>query len=699
MSFECPVCTSVNDDSARACTSCGSPLQTTTGSGSSTATYLLSPGVLLQGKYRIEGHLGTGGFGITYEGFDVSRSQQVAIKELWPEKAARQGSAVAWPSSITPKERKLQLSKFQLEAKYQSQCVHPSIVKVYEWFEQNDTAYIVMEFIQGRSLYQIFEAEGVLSEDRVKRYFIQVGEALGAVHEQNFLHRDIKPDNILISPQDNAVLIDFGSTREFIAGQTREMSVTLTKGYAPLEQYSYQGKRWPATDFYSLCASMYELLTGELPTEAVLRVQGNLLVPPRQKNPSLSPLLERVILNGMAMKVEERFQTAAELVSALNGQFVAPSHGRARDFIKRNKLSEAGQAYKTCLANEPDNAEATVELAMVQIYTDIRQAKATADQAIQLAPNDGRAHGVLGLLACQQANWSDAYQRLQRAVALAPSAAWIQANYAWAAGKTNRWQEAQMATERALTLDSNNTFAKGLQAWIAAQHQQWRTVIGCAKPAIFWSKRTQSANSRRLQQWVYPLLVTALEKVVKTQSINNDVDRCVQEFLSLNSKSALAWGLQGWRAAKRQQWEETLQSFEKAAELYAPSEWMLLNLGISYERLNNSSAAVQAYENCIQQYSESAYACFRLGTVLAQTGNWPLAKEVLQKAIQLAPDHAAAHHNLAWVLLKMPGEKGKSELRHILSVYQSAISLYEQQKDISMANVIKTAFSKVGMTV
>lgn len=697
MSFECPVCNSLNDNGAIACVSCGAPLQSGDGSG---ATYYLSDGTLLhQNKYRIEGHLGTGGFGITYEGVDLEQSQKVAIKELWPEKAARQGSAVTWPSSIAPKERQFQLRKFQLEAEYQSRCVHPNIVKVYNWFEQNGTAYIVMEFVKGKSLYQIFETEGILSESRVKRYFIQIGEALGTVHAQNFLHRDIKPDNILVNPQDSAVLIDFGSTREFMAGQTREMSVTLTKGYAPLEQYSYRSKRWPATDFYSLCASMYELLTGELPTEAVLRVQGTPLIPPRQKNPSISPLLEKVILNGMKMKVEERFQTSSELIEALNGHFVDPSHKRARDLVKRDELAEANRAYSACLANDPDNAEAIVELAMVQIHIDVTQAKATATKAVQMAPNDGRGHGILGLLACQQADWMAAYQHLQKAVRLAPSAAWIQANFAWAAGKNNHWQEAQTASQRALSLDPNSIFTKGIQAWIACRHQQWREVIRFAKPAIFQSKQVRSANSPTLQQWLYPLLTMALEKEVKTKTINNDVDRCVREFLSLHPKSSLAWGLQGWREALGGRWSEAMKGFESASVQQSPSAWVLMSLGISHERLNNLAAAIRVYESCVKMYPNHADAYFRLGTVLAQGGNWPRAKEALEKSIELAPSHAAAHHNLAWAMLKTPGEKERAEMRQLLSMYRTAVALYEQQNNVSMANTLRAAFSQIKMTL
>ena len=306
MSNLCPACMTENSDNASFCTVCGFGL---TPAGSSSSSYHLPAGALLkQGRYKIEKTLGEGAFGITYKGTDSTNSMGVAIKELWPEKAFRQGKTIIWPHSIIPQIQQQQLSKFQLEANYLSRCVHPNIAKVYDWFEENNTAYIVMDFISGKSLYQVWNEEKPLSEERVKGYIIEIASALKVVHTNNLLHRDIKPENLIIDNQDRAVLIDFGATKEFIAGQSREMSVTLTHGYAPLEQYSYRGKRWPATDFYALCALMYELLTGQVPAQATDRINSETLTPPRKLRPDLSPLIEQVILTGMRTKVEERFQ-------------------------------------------------------------------------------------------------------------------------------------------------------------------------------------------------------------------------------------------------------------------------------------------------------------------------------------------------------------------------------------------------------
>lgn len=278
----------------------------------------LPPSTLLKQKqYQVETILGQGSFGITYRGIDLKNSRYVAIKENWPDSAVRQGTTVVWPHFTTPKQQQDLLWKFKSEAEYLSKCVHPNIVRVYDWFEENNTAYTVMDFIPGKPLSKIFEEEGSLPQIRVKRYCIQIAYALKVIHFNNLLHRDIKPDNIIIDQQDRAILIDFGATREFIAGRTGKMTAILTPGYAPIEQYRFNSKPGPGTDIYALCASLYELLTGQHPPESTARYPSDILTPPRLLVPQINPQFEQVILTGMARELKDRFQTADELILAL----------------------------------------------------------------------------------------------------------------------------------------------------------------------------------------------------------------------------------------------------------------------------------------------------------------------------------------------------------------------------------------------
>ncbi|WRH67815.1 MAG: protein kinase [Planktothrix sp. GU0601_MAG3] len=696
MSITCPACMTENADNASFCTVCGFSL-TPAGSSSSSSYHLPAGALLKQGRYKIEKTLGEGGFGITYKGTDSTNSLGVAIKELWPEKAIRQGTTITWPNSITPQTKQQQLSKFQLEANYLSRCVHRNIAKVYDWFEENNTAYIIMEFISGKSLYQVWKEEKTLLEERVKRYIIEIAEALKIVHSNNLLHRDIKPENIIIDNQNRAVLIDFGASREFIANQSTNMTQVLTAGYAPLEQYSAKGKRYPATDFYALCASMYELLTGELPAAATDRVSSETLTTPRQLRPNLSPLIEQVILTGMRMKVEERFQTADELIDALNGKFVSPLHKRSQDLVNQGKLAEAVESYEKCLTNEPNNGDAAVELSLVLIHLNDSQTEVAAQKAIQLKPNDGRGYGVLGLINCRKSNWSEAVRQLQQATNLSPHEAWIQANLAWALGKSNHWQQAEIAINQAIQLDTESSFSLGLQAWIAVNQQQWKPAIRYGRQAIFKSK--QSNQSQQLQRWVYPCLIVALDKAVVTQQAT-DVERCVQECISQVPDCTFAWVFKGWKQGLQGLWTDAVSSFEKASRLPQANHWAVQNLGIASEQIKDLSKAIQAYETSTHKFPADTFTLFRLGTVLGQQGQWGQARSLLEKAIQLKSDYAEAYHNLGWVLLNLRTSDDQVENpREMWSAYRKAVELYGQQQNYSVANEIKQIFQAIDVEI
>ena len=706
MTIQCPACLQDNPEGNTICSICGyEPLDinSSNSSTSTSSTYHLSSGTLLkQGQYRIEKVLGEGGFGITYKGTNKQNSSFVAIKELWPEKSARQDSNIIWASSIFPKEKQLQINKFKLEASNQQQCQHPNIAEVYEWFEENNTVYIIMEFIPGKSLLDILKNEGILSETRVKQYFIQIAEALKNVHDNKFLHRDIKPENILISDCDEAVLIDFGATREFIDGLSSAMSQIVTPGYAPYEQYSYTSKRVRATDFYALCASMYELLTGQLPVDAVERanslVQGNSsdpLIPPKKLNSKISGLIERVILTGMRIKVAERFQTADELIDALKGKFVSPLHKQAQEFVKQGKLKEAIQAYEKLLTNEPENGEAIVELSLVQLHIDDSQAEITAQKAIQIQPNDGRVFGVLGLVNCRKSKWTEAAKQLQQAANLSPQAAWIQANLAWALGKTGNWQQAENAATKSLQIDRNCTFSLGIQAWIAANQKQWKTVIRAATPAIFKSKQTPSANSQTQQQWLYPLLIFALEKAVVTKQAK-DVERRIEEFIAQSPENAWAWGFKGWQKSKQSLWNEALPCFDRATSQTEVSSSIVINYGIALEYSNNIQEAIRIYETHSHKFGDNAIVLFRLGTLLGGIGQWIQAKSYLDKAINLKPDYAEAYHNKGWVLLHDRNQNGEvKNIRELLFAYRQAAKFYEQQHKSNLSQTIIQAFQLI----
>jgi eukaryotic-like serine/threonine-protein kinase len=688
----CPACLTDNPDSALSCSFCGNSLASQQSSASITSPLQLAPGTQLkQGVYKVERTLGQGGFGITYAAINATNHQPVAIKELLPEKCVRRGTVIAWSPQVTPQKKREQIEAVQREAFFLSKCTHPNIVKIYDSFEENDTAYIVMQMVTGNSLTKLLEQQKKLSEAKVKHYFIQVGEALREIHSKNLLHRDINPNNIMVDDHDRVTLIDFGNTREFIAGQSRDMTRTITPGYAPLEQYSQRGKRGPAADFYAACATMYELLTGEIPPEPIERLKTDILKSPRLLEPSLSPLTEQIILSGLKIRAEDRFQTADELIQALQGKFVSPGLRQARSLVEQGKLSDAAEAYNRCLASEPSNADAAIESALVLLHLNDSRAESAAKHAIQLNARDGRGYGALGLMLCRRASWPDAVKQLQQAANLAPTEAWIQANLAWALGMMRQWQQAQSAVEQALQCDGQLAFALGIKAWIATQQQQWKSAIAASRRCLTQSRQFPQ-EAARLQPWVYPCLTIALYEGLANKQAP-DLERCLQEYISAVPNQSFAWGFKGWHQASQQQWSEALRSLEQAAQNRNIARWIHYNSGITQEHQHPLALVADHYERLNQQMREDSFILFRLGTLLGRQGEWRTAQTCLQKSIELQPDYAEAHHNLGWVLLNLRRQDPQGKIvREIFSTYKKAVMLYTQANQHQLSTSIQQAF-------
>lgn len=290
--------------------------------------------VLQNGKYRITHVIGQGGFGITYKGVwytevkgslgTVQTEVPICIKEyFFKDYCYRETESFA--VKVHSETGKVLFDKFKekliKEAKILSEVHHPHIVNVLEVFEENDTAYIAMEYISGCSLKYMMDREGILPEPKVLRYVRQIGEALQFVHEKNILHLDIKPSNILIDSSGKARLIDFGVSKRYDIEQqeTSTTMLTLSKGFASIEQYDNEGTQSfsPCLDIYSLGATMYNLLTGKIPTESILRATRP-LQNPSELNKDISPKTEAAIIKAMQIIPADRFQTVDEMMTALD---------------------------------------------------------------------------------------------------------------------------------------------------------------------------------------------------------------------------------------------------------------------------------------------------------------------------------------------------------------------------------------------
>ena len=321
-SQRCPTCASAVPATATICPTCGSPLNLRAPASDPNLFGVLPPGTQLNnGSYSIGRMLGRGGFGITYLGADLGLKRTVAIKEFFPAGTARTGTSVIFSGALTPADYDLAIRKFMQEAQMLARFQHRSIVNVHEVFRENDTAYMVMEFLEGEHLLQRMERRGApLAERELIGFTAPIAEALDEVHAAGVLHRDIKPENIMLVGDEHAprpVLIDFGAAREFASGMANRHSIVLTPGYAPLEQYGEHARRGPFTDVYALAATLYHIATGQQPPAATERALGVTLKSPRELNPALSAAFDAALLHGLEMKVDARPATASAFYQEL----------------------------------------------------------------------------------------------------------------------------------------------------------------------------------------------------------------------------------------------------------------------------------------------------------------------------------------------------------------------------------------------
>ena len=295
-------------------------------------------------EYELVRVLGFGGFGMTYLGYDHHLDKAVAIKEYLPSEIAVRTSdnSVAPQASTFREDFEWGLERFLDEARTLARFQHPNIVQVSRFFEAHGTAYIVMEYAEGETLAERLARQGTLSEAELLAMVLPLLDGLAAVHEANFLHRDIKPGNIILRDADGSpVLLDFGSARQAIGAKSRSVTTVVTPGYAPIEQYSVRGNQGPWTDLYALGGVCYRALTSQVPDDATDRVRRDPLVPIGQVcGGRVSAATLGAIEWALQVDEEERPQSVAAWREALAGAApVAPNTQAAAGLPKdRDRL-------------------------------------------------------------------------------------------------------------------------------------------------------------------------------------------------------------------------------------------------------------------------------------------------------------------------------------------------------------------------
>lgn len=284
------------------------------------------------GTYTLDKVLGQGGFGITYLAHETRSARLVAIKEFFPVGCEREGNRVQFPRDMSEREQQDAEQKFMSEARVLSKLRHPHIVGVDTTFEENHTAYMVMEFLPGQTLQEMTRSSkrpgrrGGLPEREAVAYIEQVGDALRLVHQTHLIHRDIKPENIMVCAKQRAVLLDFGLNKE-LGDPATHGTMRLTSairfgspGYSPPEQYGKQDRFGPYTDIYALGATLYYLLTGVVPAEAPERMYGEDLASVRTLNPRVSERVNDAVMWALQLKGDQRPQTVQDFLDALKAE-------------------------------------------------------------------------------------------------------------------------------------------------------------------------------------------------------------------------------------------------------------------------------------------------------------------------------------------------------------------------------------------
>ena len=334
-----------------------------------TAPHHLIPGTLIRNRYVLGKVLGEGGFGITYVGRDAVLDLKVAVKEFYMTGYVNRNNTFSPMVEVSVGRHAEQFlknkEKFLKEARVLAKFANEKgIVGIRDFFEDNNTAYIVMDFLTGETLKSHLKEVGKLSWQETIKLMTPVINSLAQVHKQNIIHRDISPDNIMLTDKGEVSLLDFGAAREVSDTDIKSLSVILKPGFAPEEQYRSKGQQGPWTDIYALCATIYSCITGVLPDDSMERMFEDNLKSPHELEPSCGLAISNVIMKGMAVRQKDRYQTIDELLSDL----------------------------ELAKANPEDGSIAAQELSSPQIPA---QFQATAPQAAPVARSVGDANATV----------------------------------------------------------------------------------------------------------------------------------------------------------------------------------------------------------------------------------------------------------------------------------------------------------------
>ena len=333
MQKRCAYCLSLIGGDERVCPVCGKAAE------AEAPFHQLPVGTLLRERYYLGAALGQGGFGITYAGYDTLLERKVAVKEYFPngfvsrdrtDSSVRVSGRSEEDRTFFEKGKKRFLDEAHILAGFSGL---EGVVDVHDCFTENNTVYIVMAFIEGVTLKEYLRSAGKLSAVEAVNLLMPVMTSLKQIHRKGLIHRDISPDNIMLTQEGNRLkvrLIDFGAARNVTSNGGRSLSVVLKPGFAPIEQYGSRGEQGAWTDVYALCATIYTCVTGTVPDAAPDRMQGIPLKAPSEAGARIDAKTERVLMKGMALSAADRYRTIDAFLNDLLTGAEAPEETEAK---------------------------------------------------------------------------------------------------------------------------------------------------------------------------------------------------------------------------------------------------------------------------------------------------------------------------------------------------------------------------------
>ena len=333
--------------------------------------------IYIRNRYQIKKVLNRGGFGITYLAKDVKLCQEVVLKKYYSEEKVYEKGKKDFL-----REARILSSLFEVK----------EVVKVFDYFEEDKEAYIVMEYVSGIPLRQYAENNvELMNFEEAWTFLLPIMNALQKVHEKGLIHRDISPDNIIVRKDGSLKLIDFGSARHYTEDKIT-MTAIVKKGYAPPEQYMKRGRQGPWTDVYSVCATIYEMITGVIPQQAIQRQNEDRLYPPSSYGCEISPQQEETLMRGLSLDYKKRYQNIKQLQQSLScGTESREGYGKEKRYSQR-------KITKTIIVACMIIGLGVVGITGIQKYkSDLNKAqeKLAQEQTLQQYPRNSKEHLML----------------------------------------------------------------------------------------------------------------------------------------------------------------------------------------------------------------------------------------------------------------------------------------------------------------